>query len=56
MPIVLGLVLLALFVFIGPFFTITALNTLFGLGIEVTAGTWFAMAWLHPVLAPKSGK
>ena len=54
MPIVLGLALIVLFIFIGPYFTILALNTLFGLGIEVTVGTWFAMAWLHLVLAPKS--
>ena len=46
--------LVLLFIFIGPFFTITALNTLFGLGIEVTVGTWFAMLWLHLVLATKS--
>ena len=46
--------LILLFIFIGPFFTITALNTLFELGIEVTVGTWFAMAWLHLALASKS--
>jgi hypothetical protein len=28
-----------------------SLNTLFGLGIKVTIGTWFAMFWLHVVLA-----
>ncbi len=54
MPAILGLVLIALFIFIGPYFTITALNTLFGLGIEVTVGTWFAMFWIHLVLVPKS--
>lgn len=46
--------LLFLFVFIGPYFSILALNTLFGLGIEVTLGTWFGMFWLHLVLAAKS--
>lgn len=28
--------LIVLFIFIGPYFTIMALNTLFGLGIAVT--------------------
>ena len=42
--------LIVLFIFIGPYFSIIALNTLFGLGIEVTLGTWFAMFWLHLVL------
>jgi len=46
--------LIVLFIFIGPYFTIMALNTLFGLGIAVTWGTWFAMFWLHLVLAAKS--
>jgi hypothetical protein len=46
--------LVLLFIFIGPYFTILALNTLFGLGIEVTFGTWFAMLWLHLALVPKS--
>jgi hypothetical protein len=46
--------LILLFIFIGPYFTILALNTLFGLGIEVTVGTWFAMLWLHLALASKS--
>ena len=51
----LGLIipLFVLFIFIGPYFTIMALNTLFGLGIDVTFGTWFAMAWLHLALASK---
>lgn len=41
---------IAFFIFlviIGPIFTILALNTLFGVGIDLTFGTWFAMAWLH---------
>ena len=45
--------LIVLFIFIGPYFTIMALNTLFGLGIEVTLGTWFAMFWLHLAFAAK---
>ena len=54
MSVILGIALIAVFIFIGPYFTIIALNTLFGLGIEVTLGTWFAMLWIHVVLAPKS--
>ena len=46
--------LIVLFIFIGPYFTIMALNTLFDLGIDVTFGTRFAMAWLHLALASKS--
>lgn len=52
MPLVFALI--AVFIFIGPAFSIMALNTLFGLGIDLTVGTWFAMAWVHLVLAPKS--
>jgi len=48
----LAILLIFLFIFIGPYFTIMALNTLFGLGIEVTVGTWFAMLWLHFALVP----
>jgi len=51
MPVILYIALIAVFVFLGPYFSIIALNTLFGLGIEVTLGTWFAMAWIHVVLA-----
>jgi hypothetical protein len=54
MPVILGLAMIVLFIFIGPYFTILALNTLFGLGIEVTVGTWFAMFWIHIALLPKS--
>jgi hypothetical protein len=42
--------LIAFFVFlviIGPIFSIMALNTLFSVGIDLSFGTWFAMAWLH---------
>ena len=51
MPVILYIALIAVFIFIGPYFSIIALNTLFGLGIEVTLGTWFAMAWIQVVLA-----
>lgn len=45
-----GFTVIAFFIFlviIGPIFTILALNTLFNVGIDLTLGTWFAMAWLH---------
>ena len=32
---------------LGPWFTILALNTLFGLTIELTLGTWAAALWLQ---------
>lgn len=50
--------ILLLFIFIGPFFSIMALNALFGVGIELGFGTWFAMMWLHIVLSSghSSGK
>jgi hypothetical protein len=41
---------IAFFIFlviIGPIFSILALNTLFNVGIDLSIGTWFAMAWLH---------
>jgi hypothetical protein len=50
---ILVIALIAVFIFIGPYFSIIALNTLFGLGIEVTLGTWFAMFWLHLAFAAK---
>lgn len=43
LAVVVGLVL----IFVGPVFTITALNTLFGLNIAYTVGTWFAVFWLN---------
>jgi hypothetical protein len=36
--------------FIGPWFTIMAINTLFGLNIEIGIGTWFAAAWLNIIV------
>lgn len=54
MGVILHIALIAIFIFIGPYFSIIALNTLFGLGIELTVGTWVAMLWLHIVLAAKS--
>jgi hypothetical protein len=52
-----GLVLvIAVLVLIGPFVTIWALNTLFGLGIAYTFWTWVAIVWLGLVLQTKIGK
>jgi hypothetical protein len=48
--------LIVLLVFIGPYFSILALNTLFGLGIEVTVGTWFASLWIMLVIGAAKGK
>lgn len=45
------LALVLLFIFIGPVFSIMAINALFGVGIDLTLGTWFAMAWVHLVLS-----
>jgi hypothetical protein len=54
---IVGLVLLiAVLVLIGPFVTIWALNTLFGLGIAYTFWTWVAIVWLGLVLQTKIGK
>lgn len=43
--------LILVLVVIGPYFSILALNTLFGVGIQFNFGTWLAMAWTHMVLA-----
>jgi len=39
-------VILALMI-AGPILTILSLNALFGLGIGVSAATYFSMVWLH---------
>ena len=57
---VMGVVLIVLLVlgliFIGPVFTIMALNTLFGLSIAINLGTWLAAAWLTMLIAAKVSK
>jgi hypothetical protein len=50
-----GLLLLVL-IAVGPFITIWALNTLFGLGIAYTFWTWLAVVWLGLVLQAKIGR
>jgi hypothetical protein len=47
--------LIIVVIFIGPYFTILALNTLFGLGIEVNIGTWFAALWIMLVIGAAKG-
>lgn len=42
--------LILFFVFIGPVFTIMALNTLFGLGIGLTIWTWLSTFWLTLII------
>lgn len=42
-----ALVFLLGMLIIGPFLTIGALNTLFGLNIAYTAWTWLSVFWLN---------
>ena len=55
-----GVVLIVLLVlgliFIGPLFTIMALNTLFGMSIAINFGTWLAAFWLTMLIAAKVSK
>jgi hypothetical protein len=53
MGLVLLVVVLAIF---GPFVTIWALNTLFGLGIAYTFWTWLAMVVLGMFLNARIGQ
>ena len=48
MPLIILFVLV--FIFVGPYFSIEALNALFGLDIKTSATTWCAMFWVHVVL------
>ena len=40
----------------GPIFSIVALNTLFGLTIPITLGTWAAAFWLSIIVSGSSIK
>lgn len=40
----------AALVFIGPYFSILAVNTLFNTGIELNLYTWLAAAWINILL------
>lgn len=48
------ILLILVFITIGPFLTIWALNTLFGLGIAFNFFTWAAVIWLTGVLSAVS--
>lgn len=45
------LVLLVLFLIVGPFLSILAVNQLFGTTIAYTFWNWVCVAWLHIVVA-----
>lgn len=42
-----ALVVLLAVIIAGPLLTITSLNTLFGLNIAYTLGTYFSVMWLN---------
>ena len=44
-------ILIILFVIIGPFISIWAVNTLFELGIPYTFLTWVATVWFHMLIS-----
>ena len=45
------LLLLALFLIVGPFLSILAVNQLFGTTIAYTFWNWLSVGWLHMVVA-----
>ena len=45
------LLLVALFLVVGPFLSILAVNQLFGTTIAYTFWNWVCVAWLHIVVA-----
>lgn len=50
------LILLAVMIFIGPYWTICAMNILFKLDIPHTWTTWLATLWLMFVISTRSGR
>lgn len=46
---VIALIVIAVII-CGPIATISSINTLFGLGIEITFGTWLSALWLGMVV------
>lgn len=55
---ILAVIIIAIII-AGPLATIASLNTLFGLGIEVTFSTWLSALWLAMVVGGavhKAGK
>lgn len=47
------LIVVGLFI-IGPWFTILAINQLFGTAIQLTFWNWLSVVWLHIVVASTS--
>jgi hypothetical protein len=45
------IILLVIFIGIGPILTIMSLNTLFGLAIGINIWTWLSVAWLSAFFA-----
>lgn len=50
------LALVVAIVFVGPYFSIQAVNTLFNTGIELNIYTWLSAAWIHVVLSSNTIK
>ena len=44
------IIVAAVLVFIGPYFSILAVNTLFNTGIELNIYTWLSAAWINMLL------
>ena len=49
--VVVGLLLVALLLMIGPFLSILAVNQLFGTTIAYSFWNWVCAAWLHIIVA-----
>ena len=49
--IILALVFVALFVVVGPFVTVWAINTAFGTTLAMSPKVWAAFTWLHAICA-----
>jgi hypothetical protein len=49
--ILLIVLILAVFLVVGPWLTILAVNQLFGTSIQLTFLNWLSVAWLHLVVA-----
>mgnify|MGYP000983384807 CR=1 FL=1 len=47
------LAVVALLIFIGPAFTIMALNKVFGMGLVLDFYTWLSVFWLQGLLVAK---
>lgn len=45
------IILVLLFIFVLPVFTIMSLNTLFNTGIDLTIWTWLSTVWLTGIVA-----